>query len=192
MTWRIERKRIETKRLVLRPFEEADAALVQTDVANWDIARMTTRIPHPYPAGAAAEWIASHGVAEERHGEAIFCIALEGRSVGAISLRRNNPDVQGPDTAEIGYWLTPGVWGQGLATESARALVPHAFTHPQLSGLTSGYFSDNPASGRVLAKCGFQPVEDEKTWSEARQDFVVSKRLVLPRAVWRAEMEEAS
>ncbi len=192
MTWRIERKPIETERLVLRPFEEADAAAVQKNVANWDIARMTTRIPHPYPAGAAAEWIASHGVAEERHGEAVFCIAHEGQAAGAASLRRNNAGAQGPDTAEIGYWLTPRVWGRGLATESARALVAHAFTSPQLSGLTSGYFSDNPASGRVLAKCGFQPVEDEKTWSEARQDFVTSKRLVLPRSVWQAELDKAS
>ncbi|NIA68302.1 GNAT family N-acetyltransferase [Pelagibius litoralis] len=192
MTWLIERKRIETERLVLRPFEEADAAVVQTDVANWDIARMTTRIPHPYPAGAAAEWIASHGAAEKRHGEAIFCIAHEDQAVGAISLRRNDPAAVGPDTAEIGYWLTPRVWGRGLATESASALVAHAFDHPQVSGLTSGYFSDNPASGRVLAKCGFQPVDDEETWSEARQKFVTSKRLVLPRAAWQAEMGEAS
>ena len=192
MTWCIERKRLETKRLVLRPFEAADAEAVQGYVAEWDIARMTTRIPHPYPEGAAAEWIASHAQMEAEQGEAIFCITRDGRPMGATSLRRNNPFDEGPDTAEIGYWLAPAHWGQGLATETARALVTHGFGHPLLSALTSGHFADNPASGKVLAKCGFQPRPDEESWSEARQGFVTSKRLLLEREVWQTRQALAS
>ena len=192
MTWYIERKRIVTERLVLRPFTDADADAVQTYVALWDIARMTTRIPHPYPPGTAAEWIASHAAIEAQQGEAIFCISQDDAVVGAASLNRNNPAAEGAGTAEIGYWLAPQVWGRGLATESARALIAHAFDHPRLSGLTSGYFEDNSASGRVLVKCGFQPAEDEQTWSAARQGFVTSKRLALSRAVWRSQMGLAS
>src|SRR3546814_15163490 len=55
--------RIETRRLRLRPFEAADAAAVEDCVGRWEIARMTTRIAHPYPKGAAATWIAGHAAA---------------------------------------------------------------------------------------------------------------------------------
>lgn len=192
MTWCIERKRIETERLILRPFAGEDAAAVQNYVALWDIARMTTRIPHPYPPGAAAEWIASHAAMEAEGGEAVFCICHEDRPIGATSLRRNIPHAEGPDTAEIGYWLAPAYWGRGLATESARALLAHAFDHPLLSALTSGHFQDNPASGRVLAKCGFRPAGDEQSWCEARQGFVTSRRVVLERAAWQAKRALAS
>src|SRR3546814_20125805 len=55
--------RIETRRLRLRPFEAADAAAVEDCVGRWEIARMTTRIAHPYPKGAAAPWIAGTAAA---------------------------------------------------------------------------------------------------------------------------------
>ncbi len=184
MTWCIEREEIASERLLLRPFRAEDAETVQGHVSLWAIARMTTRIPHPYPDSAAAEWIASHATFEAENGETVFCIADGGRVIGAISLRRKNPGLQDPDTAEIGYWLAPGHWGRGYATEAARALLAYAFEEPRLHAVTSGHFGDNPASGRVLAKCGFQPTGDEREWSAARQDFVACKRFVLERAVW--------
>lgn len=187
MTWLIERKRIATERLVLRPFVSDDAAAVQEYVALWDIARMTTRIPHPYPPGAAAEWIASHGSSEIKAVEAFFCITRDGEPIGAASLRRRLPPVDDADLVEVGYWLAPAHWGAGLATEATRALLAHAFTEPKVKAVTSGHFIDNPASGRVLAKCGFQPLaKDEEQWSEARQDFVTCKRFILEPAVWQA------
>lgn len=49
----------------------------------------------------------------------------------------------------------PGPLGRGIATEAARAVVDFGLEHLGLAGLTSGYFEDNPASGRVLTKLGF-------------------------------------
>ena len=192
MTWCIERREIETGRLLLRPFTAADAPTIQAHVSTWDIARMTTRIPYPYPAGAAAEWIASHAASETKAGETIFCIARDGQPIGATSLRRRLPPVEESDVLEVGYWLARPHWGQGLATESTRALLAHAFTEPRVSAVTSGHFADNPASGRVLVKCGFQPTADDEEWSEARQSFVVCRRFVLERTAWQAALDLAS
>src|SRR3546814_13919053 len=50
--------RIETRRLRLRPFAAADAAAAEACVGRWALARMTTRIAHPYPTGAPPTWIA--------------------------------------------------------------------------------------------------------------------------------------
>src|SRR3546814_10644279 len=70
--------RIESRRLRLRPFEAADAAAVEDCVGRWEIARMTTRIAHPYPKGAAATWIAGHAAARAQGSEHSFAIPLQG------------------------------------------------------------------------------------------------------------------
>ncbi|WP_299625669.1 GNAT family N-acetyltransferase [Pelagibius sp.] len=192
MTWCIERREIETERLRLRPFTAADAPAIQAYVSDWDIARMTTRIPHPYPEGAAADWIASHATSETKAGETIFCIARDGQPIGATSLRRRLPPAEESDVLEVGYWLARPHWGQGLATESTRALLAYAFTEPRVSAVTSGHFADNPASGRVLAKCGFRPTANDEEWSEARQGLVGCRRFILERAAWQAALDLAS
>src|SRR3546814_10469640 len=85
--------RIETRRLVLRPFAAGDAAAVESSVSRWEIAAMTTRIAHPYPAGAAAAWIDDQQAAREQGNEHTFAITLQGQDqpIGAISLRHSEP-----------------------------------------------------------------------------------------------------
>ena len=60
------------------------------------------------------------------------------------------------DAPEIGYWLGVPFWGNGYATEAARALIDHAFGDLGYAVLTAGARVSNPASRRVLEKCGFQ------------------------------------
>ena len=57
---------------------------------------------------------------------------------------------------EIGYWLGVPFWGNGYATEAARALIDHAFGDLGHEVLHAGARVSNPASRRVLEKCGFQ------------------------------------
>src|SRR3546814_10581235 len=66
--------RIETRRLRLRPFEAADAAAVEDCVGRWEIARMTTRIAHPYPKGARSEEHTSELQSLMRISYAVFCL----------------------------------------------------------------------------------------------------------------------
>ena len=48
------------------------------------------------------------------------------------------------------------LWGHGYATEAVRAVIDHAFGKLGLQMLQSGARVSNPASRRVLEKCGFQ------------------------------------
>jgi RimJ/RimL family protein N-acetyltransferase len=57
---------------------------------------------------------------------------------------------------EIGYWLGAKFWGKGYATEAVRAVIDHAFTDLDCEALQSAARVTNPASRRVLEKCGFQ------------------------------------
>ena len=68
---------------------------------------------------------------------------------GGVSVRANGK-------AELGYWIGTQYWGQGFATEAARAVIDHAFSELGWDELQSGARISNPASRRVLEKCGFQ------------------------------------
>jgi len=174
--------RLETEHLILRPFEAEDAEAVQRYVSLWEIARMTSRIPHPYPDDAAAEWITSHESQRASGREHTFCVVLKSAPeapIGACGLRFLEKG-----NWEIGYWLAPEHWGRGLATEAAKALVVYGFEKLEAEALNSGHFVDNPASGRVLEKAGFAANGIARQWSEARQDFTDSNRFLLTRETW--------
>jgi RimJ/RimL family protein N-acetyltransferase len=141
----------ETARLILRPFCLDDAPEVRRLAGRREIADTTLAIPHPYPRGAAEAWIGKH---EDQHalGKGTnFAITLRnGSLIGAIGLviaaehRR----------AELGYWIAVDHWGNGYATEAARAVVRYGFETLGLEKIHSCFLARNPASGRVLAKVG--------------------------------------
>jgi len=58
-------------------------------------------------------------------------------------------------SAEIGYGISESLWGKGIMTDAVRSLVPVAFERYDIVRLQAGIFSNNPASMRVLEKCGF-------------------------------------
>ena len=140
---------LETERLQLRAPRLADAKLVATLANDRRIAENTARIPHPYRRADAEDFIAA---ANRNGGETVFVVTLrDGNIIGAcgmVTAEREAP--------EIGYWLGVKHWGKGYATEAVRALIDHAFTELDCEALQSAARVTNPASRRVLEKCGFQ------------------------------------
>ena len=110
---------IDTARLILRPFTLADAPTVQRLAGASEVADTTLNIPHPYPDGAAEQWIATH-VENFNAGDGATCaIVLRATSelCGAMGLdisRRHR-------RAELTYWIGVPYWNQGYATEAAAA-----------------------------------------------------------------------
>lgn len=143
------RPTITTERLVLRPFAPADAPAIQRLASDRAIAESTLLIPHPYPEGAAAEWIAGHDDASNNH---IFAITLRegGGVMGAIGLHVDSNH----DRAEIGYWIGVPFWNRGYVTEAAKVIVEYVFNTLNLNRVFAFHFTRNPASGRVLQKIG--------------------------------------
>jgi RimJ/RimL family protein N-acetyltransferase len=168
---------LQTERLTLRPLRLGDAAAIQCLCGNWKVARMLSPVPHPYPDGLAEAWIARDAKGRAS-GEAIrFALDYEDGLIGVMGLER-----PGNKLFELGYWLGEPWWGRGLATEAARRVVAFAFGELAVAELFSGHFQDNPASGRVLQKCGFRDAGVMMLWSEARGHDVAARRLVLRRA----------
>lgn len=143
-----------TERLILRAFSLSDSADVQRLAGEKEVAATTLLIPHPYPDGAAEEWISSHAGQVQRGEQYVFAITDQGTGelMGAIGLGRNSTH----NKAELGYWVGVDFWGRGYCSEAARAIVHFGFESLGLNRIHSCHFLTNPASGRVLQKAGLK------------------------------------
>ena len=56
---------------------------------------------------------------------------------------------------KYGNWVAKPYWNQGICTEALRLMLEHIRQMTDIKSLISGHFIDNPASGRVMEKCGF-------------------------------------
>lgn len=173
---------MRSQRLSYRPIEPSDAGRVTALVGDWDIARMTSRIPHPYSLIDADLWIASIG-----EDEYVRVVELDGKLIGAVGYIEAKTG-----EAEIGYWIGKPWWGHGYATEAARALVDYCFASGRFQRLTCGHFYDNPASARVIAKLRFRRIGKGAQWCEARQAQVETVRYARRRPLLAGLMRRAS
>jgi len=178
--------KLETRRLYLRQPEAADAHGVQTLIANWNIAKWLSRLPWPYPEGAAAEWI-ERMYRESAMGRGYaFGVFVKNRPfdgiVGVVGLHLREED----GDWELGYWLGEPYWGHGYMSEAAPAVVAHAFEELGIDVLTAGHFVGNEGSARVLLRAGFEYTGEGRRWCEARGFEVDCPEMELSRAKWEA------
>jgi RimJ/RimL family protein N-acetyltransferase len=176
----IDRATLTTERLVMRPPHEVDVAQLIELADNRHVAEMLARMPHPYGEAEARSFLAM--AAAPRSG-AVYALTLKegGAFVGCGGLNATDRGL------ELGYWIGEPYWRQGFATEAAHALVDLAFARTSIQVLHCSTRVINPASRRVIHKCGFQyagqgmvnsivagqvPVEryrlDRKTWASLR------------------------
>lgn len=141
---------IETRRLTLRAPERRDARQMAVLANDFDIVRMTSRMPWPYQLKDARDFIER---CEHRDWarDATFAIELEDEGfVGCLGFFTN------PEQAlEVGYWIGRPWWGRGLATEALNGALVWASRDWKRRCVTAGHFADNPVSGTVLCKAGF-------------------------------------
>jgi ribosomal-protein-alanine N-acetyltransferase len=173
---------LTTERLILRPCVAEDADAIQRLVSDVEIARNTLHIPHPYPEGGAAEWIAKHAERLENEQEIVFGIVVRdsGELVGVMGLVPKKYD-----RAEIGYWIGVPYWGRGYATEAARAVIGYAFEQLGFNRVEASHFARNPASGRVMQKAG---MKHEGTMREAIRkgdEYLDTEMYAVLAAEWR-------
>jgi RimJ/RimL family protein N-acetyltransferase len=168
---------IETSRLFLRPLRTGDAPEFLALAGDWDVARMTSDIPHPLLPSHAKAWLEPDG------SDVRFAIELGGRMIGCVGYFMRTSGA-----AELGFWLGRNHWGLGFATEAAGAVVKYGFSANEHQRFSSAHFVDNPASGRVLAKIGFEPVGLGPMWCSARGENVDAIGLWLTRDMAEAAL----
>lgn len=143
---------LKTGRLTLRPFRMEDAALVESIAGLREVADTTLRLPHPYPAGAAALWIETHPAEWEAGTAATFAIFEGAGFRGGIALTLEREHARG----ELGYWIAPEHWGRGIATDAVVAMIRFGFEELGLQRIQAMHFTRNRSSGRVMEKAGMR------------------------------------
>lgn len=140
-----------TRRLLLRPGFPEDAPALAAAIADQAIVRNLATAPWPYALRDAEAFLAA-----PRDPVLPSLLIIERtdkapRLVGACGLGR-----RASGAVELGYWIAREHWGRGIATEACAALIDIARAL-RLAALEGSHFVDNPASGRVLEKLGFEP-----------------------------------
>ena len=147
---------METSRIVLRPWQDSDAATLYKWASDPDV-------------GPRAGWAPHKSIEESlevirtvfKDATNTWAIELKetGEAIGAMgygpSCDCNLPARDGEPLA--GYWVAKPYWNMGICTEALGLMIEHIRKTTEVKSLISGHFVDNPASGRVMEKCGFIP-----------------------------------
>ncbi|MGC3940622.1 GNAT family N-acetyltransferase [Roseobacter sp. EG26] len=160
---------IHTDRLLLRPYEMADADAITALIGQWDVARWLPRVPHPYLAGDAEAFISRHLEDPDA-----LAITHDGAFIGGCAIHD-----------ELGYWLGVPFWGQGFATEAATGLVDGHMARGHRE-LMSGHQLGNAASRHVLDKLGFLPTQIADVHSLSHGAEVKVQKMRLTAQDWQA------
>lgn len=150
--------KIETARLVLRPFTEADVDAMFPLVSQKDLPKYMSWNAHTDRDETLA-FVREHAIAGIASNEdATWAIEHEGKLAGCIELGGItwHQVAMRVDRAELGYWIAPPLWGKGLMTEAASAAVRWGFDTLGLHKITTRCFVENHASRRVIEKTGFR------------------------------------
>jgi ribosomal-protein-alanine N-acetyltransferase len=150
-------REIKLPRLTLRAQRAEDAEALHVYASNPDLSVHMSWAAHTSIDDTRA-WLANNdallagGTAIvwtiEHDGAPIGCIGLHGITWAMRALR--------VDHAELGYWLAPEHWGDGLMTEAAVAITRWGFDTLGLHKITVRCFEPNEASRRVIEKVGFR------------------------------------
>lgn len=143
---------LTTSRLVLRAFALADVPRLIALAGEYEVAKNTLNIPHPYGEEDAYRWVRLTQENYEQQTGYAFALALRssGEFIGGIGLTVERRF----DRAEAGYWLGQPYWGQGLASEALAAVLRFGFEELALNKIYATHIAENPASGRVMRKNG--------------------------------------
>jgi RimJ/RimL family protein N-acetyltransferase len=142
--------RLQTPRLVLRPPEVRDVDQLASLLNDFEVSRMTGRIPHPYARNDAEAFVESAVALPISEGINLVIETEEIGLVGGLGF------FLGSDrSAEVGYWIGRDFWGRGLASEALECALLWAATEWGRRWVRARHYQDNPASGQVLIKAGF-------------------------------------
>ena len=146
--------KLETRRLILRPWRESDAESLYAFAKDPQVGPIAGWPPHT-SVEDSLQIIRNVLSAAETY--AVTLKSEGDRPVGSIGLMQGAASNLrlGEKEGEIGYWIGVSYWGRGLIPEATEELIRHAFEDLGLENLWCGYFDGNEKSKRVQAKCGF-------------------------------------
>ena len=139
----------------LSEFQPSDQVACVEHLREKEIYDRTLRIPYPYTEDDFQEWLKIVEKTTQEQGRSVlWAIRKEdGLLIGGCGF--DGFQLGKSHRAEIGYWLAKPFWCRGIMTAVVRRVSEFAFAEFGLVKITAHVFANNPASARVLEKCGF-------------------------------------
>lgn len=157
---------METERILFRPWCDDDAETLYRYASDPEV-------------GPRAGWPPHKSVEESLeiirtifHSDHIWAIVLKNAGadacvhssepigcMGYMVHGESNINI-GENDAEVGYWVARPYWNRGICSEALRLLIDYCFNVKGFRTLWADFFPDNPASGKVMEKCGFRDTGD--------------------------------
>ena len=168
--------KLETERLILRPWEELDAEILYEYAKDPRV-------------GPIAGWPVHTSVDNSREiirdvlsADGTYAVTAKGdnRAIGSIGLMVGDESNLGllETEAEIGYWIGVPFWGRGYIPEAVKTLMKYCFEERGETILWCGHYEGNDKSLRVIKKCGFtyaySDVCDVSLMNETRREYLYS------------------
>lgn len=145
---------IQTKRLLIRPYEKKDEEAVYTVINSKGIFKTTLNIPYPYPREQVGIWLhftLKNSLYHKGYEWGIF--TYDGQYIGNVGIVNIDLIHRG---GEITYFIGELYWNKGYATEAVKAMLDFAFRQLGLERVQGRCMARNPASLRVMQKCHFK------------------------------------
>jgi len=162
--------KLQSGNIVLRSFWESDAPRLAELANNTKIGRnLRDGFPYPYTLENAKDFIGRF-----KDHISFFAIEYNGEYAGNISLVPC--DNVHRKTAEIGYFLGEPYWNKGIMTAAVNLITEYGFGELGFARIHTGVYEFNPASQRVLEKCGYTKegifrknvFRENRLWDEVR------------------------
>lgn len=174
---------METKRILLRPWRDEDAETLYKYASDPEVGPRAGWPPHKSVEESLeiirtifhsdhmwAIELKETGEPMEQREQNDACIDFaesrqrktKGQPIGCMGYMvygESNINI-GENDAEVGYWVARPYWNRGICSEALRLLIDYCFDEKGFRALWADYFPDNPASGRVMEKCGFRDTGD--------------------------------
>lgn len=177
---------MQTERILLRPWLDTDAEALYKYASEPEV-------------GLRAGWSPHQSVEESLEvirtvfrSDTIWAIVLKatGEAIGAMGYmpecNLNLPAREGEPL--VGYWVGKPYWNQGICTEALQLMLDKIRRETHYTSLISSHFVDNPASGRVMEKCGFVPTGEtavDQSLTSGESQLMRVLRLEIPRPHFR-------
>ncbi len=174
---------IETDRLLLRPFRDADTLRLAKLANQAEIAHMLASMPHPYSLSDAEDFL--ERLRNLPANAAQFAVTVKDAGdelIGGIGYGLTTRQDKPCEEIDFGYWLGLAYWGKGYASEAAHAVIAHAFEVNSIDRIDADYLTTNPASGRILERVGFLDQGESTCHSSGSGLTKPSRKMVLTKS----------
>ncbi|WP_166415709.1 GNAT family N-acetyltransferase [Cochlodiniinecator piscidefendens] len=176
---------LQSERLILRPLRAQDAPDLQRIAGNDDVAPMLFSVTSPWPTDKVLNWIEQSKWRKELGFRLGICFATDDTKViGTVGI--------GGNPVSCAYFVDPLLWNTGIASEAMHLLLSECFDRFDMKEVVADHFADNPASGCVLKRLGFEKMGDSTGESAARLEAAPIVLYRLTQQQFKAATDEIS